>query len=234
MSPPASKQAAKFDAKAGGLAEAFETEHRALESLRAARSAGDVKRIVQGVEALRAARAVKRRFALEAKSIHTVEDHADLAAAIESPCAGLWLVSPPLVGADGRNLRDSADHARVAALVVVREPVTRTGLWPVVMIGPVTVRAKVQPPRKVNAEWFAAALEALGDEAIADVSAELGPGVRLDRLLDRLQTVPESDRLHEAALEACAAALAAGERPGRRGPETPETPVDTETDADAA
>lgn len=213
-----------------GLAEAFESESRALDALRSARVGGDVARIASAVESLRAARATKRRCALDADVIHEVGTPDQLARALEAPEAGLWLVSPPLVGADGRNLRDCADLSRVAALVVVREPTTRTGLWPVVMIGPATVRAKIQPARKLSADWFLSALEALGEEAVADVNAELGPGVRLDRLLDRLQTLPESDGLHESVLRACREAEAAGERPGRREA----TARPPEADADAA
>jgi hypothetical protein len=60
--------------------------------------------------------------------------------------AGCYLVAPPRVGVDGRALREAADRKHVSTVVLVREPTSRDGLWPLVAIGPVTVRTKVRPP----------------------------------------------------------------------------------------
>lgn len=59
---------------------------------------------------------------------------------------GCYLVQPPRVGLDGRVLRQALDDTEVPGLVVVREPTTRAGLWPLVALGPVTVRVHVPPP----------------------------------------------------------------------------------------
>lgn len=179
--------------------------------------------------------------------------------------AGCYLVSPPRVGVDGRTLRELADKHEVPIVVTVREPTTQAGLWPVVAVGPVTLRAKVPPPlvssrrtgshagrgkdvakrssatkgkaaatkadrANTNArgegagggesslfapgpEWFLAANEALGDAAIAAIPPTANARQRVQALMERLEAMPDHEKLHQALAEA--AREAAHEPAGR-------------------
>ena len=60
-------------------------------------------------------------------------------------------MSPPLVGKDGRVLREMCERQAVSVMVLVREPQNRAGKWPIVGVGtgprePIVVRAYVDPP----------------------------------------------------------------------------------------
>jgi hypothetical protein len=64
---------------------------------------------------------------------------------------GFALVQPPLLGVDARSLRDRAERRHAALIVITREPLTRTGLWPVVAATTSkTVRTRVAPPRTLE------------------------------------------------------------------------------------
>jgi hypothetical protein len=126
----------------------------------------------------------------------------------------------------------------VPVFVLVREPLTRAGQWPIVGVGRVVTRARLDPPEpverietvmakdewrgRVPPEWFEAAAEAVGDRAIADARsvAKDDPAAYLvDDLLDRLGCAPEHEKLHQALAEACRRAMREPlpERPRRRG-----------------
>jgi len=123
---------------------------------------------------------------------------------------GTYLIQPPLVGADGRNMRDHYFALGVPSLFIVREPTTRDGLWPIVMIGPITVRTRVEPPEneQVTIEWIENAAYELGDAAIETVDPGALATVRVDQLLDRLGTVVLHDRLIDLLAETCVEAQA--------------------------
>ena len=118
---------------------------------------------------------------------------------------GCYLFEPMLVAADGRSWRERADLERVSVLVVVHEPLTNEGDWPLVMVGPVTIRARVAPAKKVTIPWLVAANEALGEEAIEMVDTGRSSQDQLDAIYAALQTLPDHDRLHQALHDACEA-----------------------------
>jgi hypothetical protein len=161
----------------------------------------------------------------------------------------MYLLSPPRVGVDGRVLREAATQKQVPVVIVVREPATKAGLWPVVAVGPVTVRARVAPPPhksagsptaaaragkgatkgkgtkgkaaaastgepSVDAKWLLQACEALGDEAIAGLPPELPASARVLALAERLEAVPDHEKLHQRLEEA---AKEAAKQPAKRG-----------------
>lgn len=203
----------------------FAAERKAAEALRMAHAAGDYDRMARILLPLQEARRQKRLLAIDAGAVHVL----DRSPRLEEPEGGVeliirpgcWLVAPPLVGADGRELRRRADDDEIPVLVVVREPETREGLWPIVMVGPSTIRTKVRPVRDPTPAWFLATNEALGDAAIAEVDATLPAVVRVERLMDRLLTVPEHEKLHQALAQACLEAEregADGAGPGRGRP----------------
>jgi len=184
----------------------FEAERLALDSLRQAHGLRDYDRMARILLPLQEARRQKRLAAADEGRIY-IFDRApgeNEKLKIEPGC---WLVQPPMVGADGRTLREEADRLEIPVIVIVREPKTQLGRWPVVMIGPVTVRTQISPAKELTPEWFLEASEALGDEAIEQVDPELAAAVRVDRLLDRLETLPDHEKLHQALADACRAAL---------------------------
>ncbi len=126
---------------------------------------------------------------------------------IESGC---YLIAPPMVGADGRVLRERADAEGIPVLVVVREPTTRLGKWPVVMIGPATVRVRIDPPPndEPTIDWLIGACDALGLEAIRQGLSDERPEVRLALLLERLATLHHHAELTEEIVRTCDTILA--------------------------
>lgn len=207
----------------GALAKSryFECERLANEALELAHVTHDYERMARILLALQEARRNRRLAAIDLKRITVLEE---MPAEEASIAPGCYLVQPPLVGADGRELRERALHDDVPVLVVVREPKTRAGLWPVVMIGPITVRDRITPPRnesKVDMAWFIAASEALGDAAIAEVDPDLAPADRVAALLDRLNTVVDHEKLHQELMDACKAAAAAGDANPRKASSLP-------------
>jgi hypothetical protein len=217
----------------------FAAERIAASALRRAHHGADYDRMARILLPLQEARRMKREMAVDTGRITLVE--ADLPEG-RAFTAGCYLVGPPRVGADGRLLRDMADERGIPAFILVREPPTRDGLWPIVAVGPVTVRAKIEPPdlsppapapakpagkrpakasaagkpQPVPMAWFIHAAEQLGDEAISQVPLTLPAAARVDALVDRLEAVPLHEKLHQRLEEACREALQ--EPPRRRKP----------------
>jgi hypothetical protein len=186
----------------------FECERLCLDALELAHGAEDYERMARIVLPLQEARRQKRLAAVDAKKLFILEEHLEEDEPIEPGC---YLLQPPLVGADGRDLRERADRDEVPVFVLVREPKTRLGLWPLVMIGPVTVRTRVKPPKnedRPDMAWFIGAGESMGDAAIGQVGPDLSATQRMDGLYDRLGTITEHEKLHQALEEACRVVVA--------------------------
>ncbi len=194
---------AKTALKSGDPFGASELASKALREARAKRSFETMAAILP---VLRDARAAIRDLAINAKKIYRIDAWSET----DTPEPGLWLVEPPAVGADGRTVRDLALRERLPVLVIVREPETRDGRWPVVMIGPATTRAKVEPPQndKPNPGWMLAALDAIAQSAIDSVDGS-APETRVNQLFDRLETIPEADAIYNELAKACVQAAAA-------------------------
>lgn len=184
----------------------FEAEHACAEALARAHAAGDYERMSRIAMPLQEARRQKRDMAFDAgRSVTLVTGVLPGGRALRPGC---YLLAPPRVGVDGRALREVADRKRVPTIIVVREPTTREGLWPVVAIGPVTFRARVKPPPGgpddlPSPEWMLEANEALGDAAIAQVPPGADPYTRSDMLFDRVQALPDHEKLHQFLADAC-------------------------------
>lgn len=148
--------------------------------------------------------------------------------------AGFFLLQPPLIGADGRNARAYLEQQRIPGLVLVREPLTQRGKWPVVSVGDVVLRAQVDPPYAVERDpssptrdtgrgapgtaWFLAAQEALGDAAIAAALKREQPAAhRAEELLEAVDALPDHEKLYQRLAEACR------EASGRPRPTLPRT-----------
>lgn len=182
----------------------FEAERVANEALGLAHEHGDYEQMAKVVEPLAEARRRRLEEALAVGKINIVDHALPEGKKLKRGC---YLVQPPLVGADARQLRLTALAASIPVAVVCREPLTMARLWPIVALGPgATVRWPIDPPEDhehPDLAWFVGALEALGDSAIDNLDPALDPLRRLDALLDRLETVPDHQRLHECLREAC-------------------------------
>lgn len=252
--PGQSKVAHKIDAMMEQASESlvqrryFECEKLASEALRRAIAIMDYGRIARIVLPLQESRRQIRDLAVDTGNIVRVDGDAPTGSAIKP---GMYVLSPPRVGVDGRALREAAMQQHVPIVVLVREPATRAGLWPIVAVGPVTVRARIEPPASgkattakttakgkkprgsaaeskakgsatgksgkepaLSAEWILQAGEALGDAAIADLPPELVPQARVMALAERLEAVPDHEKLHQRLEEA---AREAARLPVKRG-----------------
>ena len=90
--------------------------------------------------------------------------------------------------------------------VLCREPLTQLGFQPVVSIGRITIRTKVDPPENPSnpdLEWFKYALDELGEAAIESIDTGTDVVKQVDALLDCIATIPEHARLHDALEETC-------------------------------
>ncbi|MEK6701416.1 MAG: hypothetical protein AABZ53_04075 [Planctomycetota bacterium] len=203
----------------------FEVEKLCTQAIRLARIAGDFDRLSRICLPLQESRRQRRHEAVDSEFRHLL-DH--IPSRREPLLPGLYLVQPPLIGLDARNIRLASEGARVPVVVVCREPMTRSGLWPVVavasggLIDTLTMRVRVPPPPGVEPaadsptkdhatqppppEWFLAANEALGDWAIASIEPETHPWYRVDCLLEALDALPDHEKLQQRLGDACRAA----------------------------
>jgi hypothetical protein len=184
----------------------FECEYVADEALRLAHRARDFERMARILLPLEEARRQRRLDAVDSGKLYVLNTQEQLNEPVRTGC---YLIEPILVGADGRDLRERALETETPVLVVVHEPRTQMGDWPLVAVGPVTIRARVAQPKKVTVAWVLAASEAIGDEAIETVDEATRGEDLVDELYDRLQSVPDHDKLHQALMRACKDALQA-------------------------
>ena len=121
----------------------FAAEKLASGALRRANQEQDFERMARILLPLQEARRLKRQLAIDTERVTVVTGEIPAGKSLTSGC---YLITPPRVGVDGRMLREAADERRTPVIVLVREPTSRDGMWPLVAVGPVTVRAKVPPP----------------------------------------------------------------------------------------
>lgn len=191
----------------------FECERLCVEALRSAHRALDYERMARVLMPLQEARRLKRQAAADAGRVKQCE-RPDEIKRLEPGCV---LMHPPhCVGVDGRALRDRADKEEIPLIVAVREPETREGLWPIVAVGASTVRAKVQPPKRLTPQWFLRVGEELGDNALDTINPDAPASTRVNQLMDRLDATPDHELLLQALGDACRDAVREG--PDRRHP----------------
>jgi len=243
-----SKLSQKIDALMEQASEAlvqrryFECERLGIDAMRRSLGALDFDRVARIALPLQEARRQIRDMAVDTGNVVCVNGELPMGAGLK---AGMYLLSPPRVGVDGRLLREEATRREVPVVVLVREPPTRQGLWPIVAVGPVTVRTRIDPPAMASVaaakataakaggraaaaaagakpagkakaaavvpksappvppvEWLLLACEALGDEAIESLSPGLSLVARVLALAERLEAVPDHEKLHQRLEEA--------------------------------
>lgn len=198
----------------------FECEKLCERALKSARLTRDFERMMRITLPLQEARRQKRQLAADAGPRLLIARSTDVPRLIEP---GLYLVQPPMIGAEARSLRELADRKRVPVMVLCREPMTRAGLWPIVAVGPRIFRAKVTPPVPLervettitkdnwstvpDAAWFESSAESLGDAGYQQLPDVEHPEYRVDDLLDLLDAHPMHEKLHQWLAQACKAAV---------------------------
>ncbi|MFZ2874630.1 MAG: hypothetical protein WAZ94_09125 [Phycisphaerales bacterium] len=205
----------------------FDAEKHCLRALARARSARDFERMARISLPLQECRRQRRHEACDAGQVTVLTE---MPAPGTKLRAGAFLLCPPLIGLHGRTLRDLLTRRKVPAMVLVREPITSKGQWPIVGVGvgeprPVVVRTYVNPPAGggADAPFLLAAQEALGDAAIRKAPADAPPDHHVDDLWEYWEAVPDHEKLAQAFEAACRAAAAAGVDSGlrRRGFDDP-------------
>jgi hypothetical protein len=199
----------------------FEAEDLCLRALSKAFATKDYERMARVLLPLQEARRQKRQLATDsglAFLMSALPDAADL-------MPGCYLFQPPVIGIEVRPLRQAADKREIPTLILTREPLTRSGRWPVVSVGVVSVRAQVDPPYPVQrvetsktkddaiapppVEWFMAAAEAIGDAAIAKLVPTEPAAWRVVELMEFLDAFPEHEKMHQRLADACREAQSA-------------------------
>ncbi len=122
----------------------FECERLCVEALEHAFRRGEFAQMARILLPLQESRRFKRHLAIDSGKVFVIDSQVPMPGELET---GLYLIQPPRVGLDGRLLRETCDRAEIPAVIVVREPTTRGGQCPIVSLGPVTTRARVEPPR---------------------------------------------------------------------------------------
>jgi hypothetical protein len=181
----------------------FETERLCVRALDMARAAGDFDLMARIALPLQEARRQRMQEAFDSKKVVVLGEAMPDDATIQPVC---YLVQPPLVGADARRLRLLCLEREIPAVVLCREPKTQLGLCPVVAIGQVTIRTRIDPPKKwdkPDLAWFIAAGEQLGDAAIETLDRGAEPSKQVDALLERLDAMPDHEKLHQVFAQVC-------------------------------
>lgn len=222
----------------------FECEDVSLVALRQAHAIRDFDRMARILMPLQEARRQKRLMAADAGAVTEVLRPDAL---IDLQPGSYLLKAPGCVGMDGRLLRDLANRERIPVNIVVHEPLTMTKEWPIVAVGPVTVRVRVPPaaapepaptlPKKTRGkarpggpepdaapalnlltpEWFLRTLDLLGLGAMRFAAAPTATA-RVDQLMQCLETVPEHELLHQTLADTCRDAMKEDIKPTRAAP----------------
>lgn len=202
---------ALMERASGALEEAsyFDAAALAWRALLLARRSGDFERMARICLPLLEARRQIRQLAVDVGNVRMIASSEGIPRPVEPGC---YLFTPPMIGIDARRFREQADEAGVPVFVLTREPTTKAGLVPVVGVGDVVVRARLEGYEgdAPGLAWFESAAEALGDLAIKaaeEVSEDDPPSFLVDDLLERLPGLPEHEKLHQRLERACRDAM---------------------------
>lgn len=186
----------------------FEAERLALKAIEAAREVEDFEFMARVCLPLQESRRQRMLMAIDAADGVRILEHVEPEPEIEP---GIIMVRPPGVAADARRLRIAALQQEVPIIVLTREPTNQLGLCPIVSIGRITIRIRIDGPKnpeKPTVKWVLASMEQLGDGAIETVEDNGNIVSRIDALLARLDSIPDHERLHQELAEACRSASA--------------------------
>jgi hypothetical protein len=198
----------------------FETIELSLRAMERSRRKRDWERVARITMPLQEARRQIRQLATDVRKVHLLQGLPTRGVPMEP---GLYLLEPPMIGLDGTTVRDMLRARKVPAMVLVKEPTTSAGKWPIVGVGRgefenVVARVQLDPPAQLaghagpvsgadadtvqhalaDGTWFQTAQEALGDAAIKKVRSEWPAAHRVDDLAEYLDAVPDHEKLSQA------------------------------------
>ncbi len=193
----------------------FKAEALAHKAMLLAHDDGDFGRMALAIPTLREARLCRLNAAMKVGTLLVVDVPFEDDVTIEPGC---YLIQPPLVGAHARRLRLMAVSREINTVVLCREPVIRLGLVPFVALGSgATVRTKMKLPADIedpDLDWYASALEALG-EAATELDPAMSVEKRVNTLLPRVDAIPEHAGLHQFLEDSCREAAEGRDHDGR-------------------
>lgn len=205
----------------------FAAETLCLKAMQRAFLARDYERMARICMPLQEARRQRRQQAVQAGSTFMMKTLPSRGMTLASGC---YLLEPPVIGIEARVVRDWFARKRVPVFVIVREPKTSAGKWPLVGVGswqaqPISVRVQVDPPEGFEnlpaweqgettrkgppPSWFEHAQERLGDAAIQKVDPAWPADHRVEDVLEYLEAVPEHEKLVQLLERTCREALVA-------------------------
>ena len=182
----------------------FDCERIADEALHRAWQRLDYAEMARIVLPLQEARRQRRLAAVAAGKVHVIDQTMPAPGSVLK--AGVYVVTAPMVGADAMQIRHAALAQKTPVVALAVEPVTKLGFLPVVSVGPIVVRTRVDRPAKFTGEWALEAIENLGLQAIEAVDVTRPLGRQIDQLMDGLDAVPECEGLHQRLMETCISA----------------------------
>lgn len=177
----------------------FECERLAAKALDAACRERDYPLIARLTLPLQEARRQRRLMAAEAGQLFVLHEEPPEEGFDIRP--GCYVFMPPCVAAEARRLARAALEREIPVIAFACEPITGAGLLPIVVFGPATIRTRVRPPRQTTTAWCLEAIEALSVEAIASVDTGRMLMRQVEELKDKLDTLPESELLHQRLAE---------------------------------
>lgn len=188
----------------------FKAEDLCLKALTKARRGRDFERLSRIILPLQEARRQRRHEAFDCGHRAVLSKLSDVKA--PHP-AGVYLLRPPIIGIEATIVRATAFRKKIPIAVLVREPLTSSGNWPLVLTVPErSIRIQVPAPESdetiaPTAAWFMASIEALGDAALSSLDPKDPAQWRVDDLLEFIEALPEHEKLHQRLAVECRAAM---------------------------
>lgn len=183
----------------------FQAERVAKRALERAYLASDYERMARICLPLQEARRLKRQEALDANACYQINE---LPSVHSLPAPGCYLLSPPLIAMDTKELRAICDRGAAPAIILCREPKTSAGKWPIAAVGfadtrPITLRIQVVPPETLTPAWFISTLDDIGNKSLERIDPSWPADHRVLDLLEFLDALPHHERVIQALAAAC-------------------------------
>ncbi len=180
-------------------------------SLHGARQLNDFDRMSRIALPLQEARRQRRLLAVECGKVFLCNEQSMPGRDPEVPIgAGCYVILPPCAGADARQIERVAFAQQVPVIAFGREPITSMGLLPIVIVGTMTIRVKVQPPADMDPEWCLGVIEQFAAQGMSELDTTRATIRQLDDALALLNTVRLSEDLHQKVSKLAAKAAREG------------------------
>lgn len=177
----------------------FECERLAAGALQTAFAREQWELVARITLPLQEARRQRRLMAIEADQVFIYDKNPPTGEQPLEP--GCYVICAPCVAADARRINEAALDQGVPVIAFACEPKTQTGLLPLAVVGPTTIRAKVKPPKTYTFKWCLSAIDALSEAALASFDPGRAVHRQVEDLAEKVMTLPESELLHQKLAE---------------------------------